>query len=69
MKIDSYFAFGNTLNHSIARAVNDNYCNNNKEIERCDLCISNNAEFTIPGIRKILSYDMVKNLLKYCSLY
>jgi len=51
MKIDSYFAFGNTLNHSIARAVNDNYCNN-KKIERCNLCIRKNAEFTILGITK-----------------
>ena len=31
MKIDSLLARGNTLNHSIARAVNDNYCNNDND--------------------------------------
>jgi len=32
------YARGNTLNHSIARAVDDNYCSN-KQIDDCDECI------------------------------
>ena len=49
MKIDSYFANGNTLNHSIARAVQDNYCSNNNHIKDCHECISEGSEFTIPA--------------------
>jgi hypothetical protein len=49
MKIDSYLANGNTLNHSIARAVDDNYCSNNKQINHCDKCIGENDEFTMPA--------------------
>jgi len=48
MKIDSYLAKGNTLNHSIARAVDDNYCSEN-QINDCDKCIGENDEFTMPA--------------------
>jgi hypothetical protein len=49
MKI--YMANGNTLNHSIARAVHDNYCKLNK-IDKCDLCIGKN--------KKMLGYEIGK---------
>jgi hypothetical protein len=48
MKIDNIFAKGNTLNHSIARAVDDNYCRNN-QIDNCHECIGENSKFTIPA--------------------
>jgi hypothetical protein len=69
------YANGNTLNHSIARAVEDNYCSNNKQIDHCDECIGETQKmlgYKIGELPYKISQFIVKNkdvLKEYKNLF